>query len=119
LINSALLTLALLAQAAPAPVTFERLRAAAREPHNWLTYSGNYNGHRHSSLQQITRDNVARVTPSWVYQSRESGKIETSPLVIDGIVYITEKPHIVTALDGRTGRPLWRSPPAAARSTAG
>jgi alcohol dehydrogenase (cytochrome c) len=42
-----------------------------------------------------------------VYQSREAGKIETSPIVIDGIIYLTERPHIVTALDGRTGRPIW------------
>ena len=118
LATPAVLALGLLAQAAPAatatsPVTFDRLRNAAAEPHNWLTYSGNYNGHRHSSLGQIHRGNVAQLTPAWVYQSRESGKIETSPIVVDGILYITEKPHIVTAIDGRTGRPLWtyRRPP--------
>jgi alcohol dehydrogenase (cytochrome c) len=110
---SALLALCLLAQSPPPPVSYDRLRAAAAEPHNWLTYSGNYNGHRHSPLAQIKPGNVAAVTPTWVYQSRESGKIETSPIVVDGVVYITEKPHIVTALDGRTGRPLWsyRRPP--------
>jgi alcohol dehydrogenase (cytochrome c) len=50
---------------------------------------------------------VARLKPTWVYQSREAGKLETSPIVIDGVLYLTEKPHIATALDGRTGRPLW------------
>jgi alcohol dehydrogenase (cytochrome c) len=84
-----------------------RLRNAAAEPHNWLTYSGNYQGHRHSALAQITPANVAGLVPLWVYQSREGGKSETSPIAVDGVVYITEKTHIATALDGRTGRPLW------------
>jgi alcohol dehydrogenase (cytochrome c) len=119
--TSALLALGLMAQAPPPPVTFERLRNAAAEPHNWLTYSGSYNGQRHSPLAQIKPGNVAAVTPTWVYQSRESGKIETSPIVVDGVVYITEKPHIVTALDGRTGRPLWsyRRPPVSVATCCG
>jgi alcohol dehydrogenase (cytochrome c) len=102
---SALLLLTLLAQSGP--ITPERLVRATAEPANWLTYSGTYNGHRHSPLAQITPANVARLRPVWVYQSREAGKIETSPIVIDGVLYLTEKPHIVTALDGRTGRPVW------------
>jgi alcohol dehydrogenase (cytochrome c) len=100
-----LLLAALLAQSDA--ITPQRLVQAASEPANWLTYSGNYQGHRHSPLAQITPANVARVRPVWVYQSREAGKLETSPIVIDGVLYLTEKPHIVTALDGRTGRPLW------------
>jgi alcohol dehydrogenase (cytochrome c) len=116
--TAALALLALLAQpAAAAPeggVPYARLRDAQATPHDWLTYSGSYRGDRHSPLAQIDSGNVARVQPLWVYQSREAGKLETSPLVIDGVLYITEKPHIVTALDGRTGRPLWsyRRPPA-------
>jgi len=84
-----------------------RLRGAEAEPGNWLTYSGNYRGHRHSALKQIDTSNVAALRAAWVYQSREAGKIETSPIVVDGTIFITDKPHIVTALDGRTGRPLW------------
>jgi alcohol dehydrogenase (cytochrome c) len=99
------LLVALLAQAPT--VSFARLRDADRTPADWLTYSGNYQGHRHSRLKEIDTRNVAQLRPAWVYQSREVGKIETSPLVVDGILYFTEKPHIVTAVDGRTGRPLW------------
>jgi alcohol dehydrogenase (cytochrome c) len=101
------------AAAAPAPapapgaVPYQRIRNAAAEPHNWLTYSGNYHGHRHSPLAEINTGNVATLRPVWVYQSTEAGKIETSPIVVDGTIYLTEKPHVVTALDGRTGRPLW------------
>jgi alcohol dehydrogenase (cytochrome c) len=99
--------LALACLLAQLSVPAARLRQAEAEPGNWLTYSGNYRGHRHSPLKQIDPSNVAALRPVWVYQSREAGKIETSPIVVDGTIFITEKPHIVTALDGRTGRPLW------------
>jgi alcohol dehydrogenase (cytochrome c) len=104
----------LFAQGASDRVPYERIRNAAAEPGNWLTYSGAYNGQRHSGLVEITPANVGRLRPAWVYQSRETGKLETSPIVVDGVLYLTEKPHLVTALDGRTGRPLWsyRRPPA-------
>lgn len=102
-----LLFLLLSTAVAQAQVSYERIRDAGREPGNWLTYSGNYAGHRYSPLTGLTPANAGELKPLWVYQSREAGKIETSPLVIDGILYVTEKPHIVTALDGRTGRPLW------------
>jgi alcohol dehydrogenase (cytochrome c) len=88
-------------------VPFERIQHAADEPGNWLTYGGNYAGHRHSSLDQLTPANVAGLKPAWIYQSREAGKWEVTPLVVDGVIYISERPNIVTALDGRTGRPLW------------
>jgi alcohol dehydrogenase (cytochrome c) len=89
-------------------VPYSRLLRTADEPHNWLTYSGNYNGHRHSALSQITTANVASLKAAWVYQSREAaGKLECSPLVIDGVLYLTERPNIVSALDTRTGRALW------------
>ncbi len=102
-----LLLLSLCAVTARAQVPYERIRDAGNEPGNWLTYSGDYAGHRYSPLAGLTPANAAGLKPLWIYQSREAGTIETSPLVIDGIVYITEKPNIVTALDGRTGRPLW------------
>jgi len=101
------LLLFLLAQAALGQVPYDRIRRAESEPGNWLTYSGNYQGHRHSLLAQITPGNVARLKPAWVYQMRNTNKLETSPIVLDGVLYITERPNVVTALDGRTGRPLW------------
>ena len=104
---AAIATLLLLTQVAFGQVSYERIRRAETEPGNWLTYSGNYQGHRYSPLAQINTTNVAKLKPTWVYQVRDPGKVETTPLVVDGVLYITEKPHVVTALDGRTGRPLW------------
>lgn len=99
--------LLLLANVVSGQAPYERIRQAGSEPGNWLTYSGNYQGNRHSSLAQINTTNVSGLKPAWVYQVREPVKLETSPIVVDGILYITEAPHIATALDGRTGRPLW------------
>ena len=100
-------------------VTYARIRGASEEPGNWLTYSGNYQGHRHSALAQIDRTNVSRLEPVWIYQSREPGAIEATPIVVDGVLYVTEQPHIVTALDGRTGRPIWNYRRAAATGVSG
>ncbi|HWP91981.1 MAG TPA: PQQ-dependent dehydrogenase, methanol/ethanol family [Thermodesulfobacteriota bacterium] len=102
-----IIILLLFAQYALGQVSYERILNAGSEPGNWLTYSGNYRGYRYSSLSQINTKNIARLKPAWVYQTGEPGKVETSPIVVDGILYVTEMSHIVTALDGRTGRPLW------------
>ena len=101
------LCLVFLAIGATAQVPYQRLAAAASEPGEWLTYSGGYAGHRFSSLTQITSANVAGLRPKWVYQVKSRGVVETSPVVANGVMYITEPPHNVTALDLRTGRPLW------------
>jgi alcohol dehydrogenase (cytochrome c) len=90
-------------------VTAERLRHAAAEPWNWLTYSGTLDGQRHSALDQVNTTNVQRLQLAWVYQSTTNDLLfETSPLVIDGTMFLTESPSNVVALDAATGRRLWR-----------
>src|SRR5438309_4612422 len=88
-------------------VTFERLVNSAKEPQNWLTYSGDYTGRRFSALDQIKAANVQSLTAKWVYQTGATGKLETSPLVVDGILYATGQDDRAFALDARTGRPIW------------
>src|SRR5215831_12589149 len=90
-----------------AQVPYDRIVAADKEPGSWLTYSGNYAAHRFSPLRDLTPGNVAGLRPVWIHQIREPGLIETTPLVADGVMYVTEPPSTVTALDLRTGRPLW------------
>lgn len=91
----------------PTSVPYDRLVGAEAEPHNWFTYSGNYAAHRFSPLDQIDVDNVGDLRVEWVYQT-QPGLVETTPVVVDGIMYITEPPSTVTALDARTGRRIWR-----------
>lgn len=89
-------------------VTFERILNAADEPHNWLTYSGGYDSQRHTALDQVTSDNADQLELKWVYQADSVNVFQTSPLVVDGIMYLTEAPNTVTALDAKLGRAFWR-----------
>ncbi|HEV2731685.1 MAG TPA: PQQ-dependent dehydrogenase, methanol/ethanol family [Terriglobales bacterium] len=88
-------------------VTFERLLNSAKEPQNWLTYSGDYAGRRFSPLNQINTSNAHSLVAKWVYQTAATGKFETTPLVVDGILYATGQDDRAFALDARTGRPIW------------
>ena len=90
-----------------AQVPFERLRSAASEPRNWLTYSGSYASTRHTTLSQITPANVGELELQWVFQNRVFGPWQSTPLVVDGIMYLTQRPNDVIALDARTGRAFW------------
>jgi glucose dehydrogenase len=108
-----LLLLPLLVAAASADVTYDRLLRADREPHNWLHYSGNYNGQRYSPLSQINRSNVKNLQLKWSYHplyaknSNAQNKMENTPLVVDGIMYTGTALEVV-ALDAVTGREYWR-----------
>jgi alcohol dehydrogenase (cytochrome c) len=88
-----------------AQAPYQRIVDAAREPGNWLTYSGNYQGHRFSPLAEITPANVAGLRVKWAYQF-PNPRAEVSPLVVDGVMYVSG-PNTAAALDVRTGRELW------------
>src|SRR4051812_8720555 len=107
LIVAAALQLTTASLHAQVDVSYERIRNAASEPGNWLTHAGNYSGQRYSTLDQLTPANIGRLKPAWVYQSRDAGKWECTPLVMDGVLYVTERPNLVSAIDGKTGRAIW------------
>jgi alcohol dehydrogenase (cytochrome c) len=90
-----------------AQVTPDRLLRAANEPQNWLTYSGDYTGQRHSRLSQITPANVRNLEMKWIFQNQVFGSWESSPIVLDGVMYLTQRPNDVVAIDARTGRIFW------------
>ena len=97
-------------------VTYERLLKARSEPENWMTYYGTYDGQRYSTLDQINTGNVKRLTPVWVFQAGSSGmhsgastySFEASPLVVDGVMYLTGWDSWIWAIDAKTGQELWR-----------
>jgi alcohol dehydrogenase (cytochrome c) len=81
---------------------------ADRHPDEWLTYAGNYAGHRHSALRQISRENVQKLRIAWVAQLRQVDReLQMSPLVANGVMFVTESRDGVVALDARTGDVLW------------
>jgi alcohol dehydrogenase (cytochrome c) len=90
-----------------AQVTPERLLHANDEPQNWLTYSGSYASQRYSLLKQVDLSNVKNLELKWVFQAQSLQKFETTPLVVDGIMYITQSPNDVVAVDAKTGRAFW------------
>src|SRR5437773_9191964 len=97
-----------LASVASAQVTPQRLLDSAKEPQNWLMYSGDYAGRRYSTLEQIKTSNASSLVPKWAYQTMAGGKFETTPLVVDGVLYATGADDRAFALDARSGRPIWQ-----------
>jgi alcohol dehydrogenase (cytochrome c) len=87
--------------------TAGRLLDAPREPWNWLSYSGGYAGWHYSGLDQIDTSNVGNLAVSWVFQTGRTGPMAATPLVVDGILYVTSWGNVVHALDARTGRAIW------------
>ena len=88
-------------------VTSERLREAHLEPENWLTYWGDLRGHHYSGLADITPENAEGLRLAWTHQFGGT-TVETSPIVVDGLMFITGPNNDAAALDARTGRSIWR-----------
>ena len=108
--TGALLIAAALATASyriDAQVSSDRIARAADEPQNWLTYSGTYTSQRYSLLTQIDASNVKNLELKWMMQNQVFGPWEATPLVVDGIMYVTQRPNDVMALDAKTGRLFW------------
>ena len=89
-------------------VTEARLTRSIDEPQNWLTYWGNYQATHYSGLKQITAANAGTLRAAWTYAMPGDAVLQTTPLVVDGVMYATQ-PGAVVAVDARTGRLLWRS----------
>ena len=73
---------------------------------NWPSYNGDYTGRRFSSLDEINKANVGQLRAAWVFHPGNSQRLEATPLVIRGLMYVTSA-NDVFALDARTGRTLW------------
>lgn len=90
-------------------VPFGKLLNASEHPDEWLMYSGDMHAHRHSRLNQINRSNVQDLRVAWASQLRPATKpLAATPIVANGVMFISEAPDGVAALDARTGHLLWR-----------
>jgi len=115
------LALAALASCEAAPtrsgaVDSERILAADGEPGSWLTHGRTYEEQRFSPLTAIGPSNVGELGLAWTYEMRTSRGAEATPLVADGVMYVTSAWSVVYALDARTGNELWVHDPAVDRS---
>jgi alcohol dehydrogenase (cytochrome c) len=88
-------------------VTQDLLNRAGADGNNFLLTNGDYRQQRYYPNSQINRANVARLRPAWIFQTDVMESIETSPIVVNGIMYVTTSYDHVYALDARTGEQLW------------
>ncbi len=94
------------------PVDTARLLGAGGEGDNWLTYGRTYDEHRFSPLQQINRDTVAGLKPAWHFDLPVDPRAqESTPLIIDGVMYVTASWSRVFALEAATGALKWSYDP--------
>lgn len=77
---------------------------------NWVSYGRDYTNQRYSPLKQVHDRNVKDLGVAWIFQTGISrlGSFETSPIVVDGVMYVTTPYNTAMALDARTGRQIWR-----------
>jgi quinoprotein glucose dehydrogenase len=76
--------------------------------HDWPIYGGTPNNNHYSPLTQITRKNVTQLAVAWTYDTEESGGLQSSPIVVDGILYGLTPTEKVFALNAATGKQLWK-----------
>jgi PQQ-dependent dehydrogenase (methanol/ethanol family) len=88
----------------PGAVSFTDL--ATPRPGDWPTYHGVLGGNRHSALDQINASNIASLAPRWSFTIGNSRKLEMTPVVVDGVMYVTSV-NEAFALDARNGRQIW------------
>jgi len=82
-------------------------QALVAQDTTWTSYGGGDNSWRYSELSEIDSSNVAKLTPQWIYQTN-AGRLQTVPLVLDGMMFATGSENEAFAIDLFTGRPIWR-----------
>lgn len=93
---------------APVPsVSQDQLSAAANDGKNFLHTNGNYDQTRFYPEKQINKSNVGNLRPAWIFQTEVKESLETTPIVVDGVMYVTTSFNHVYALDAKTGEQFW------------
>jgi quinohemoprotein ethanol dehydrogenase len=96
---------------APAAIDDARLARADAEPQNWLAHGGNQQAHRFSGLDQIKPENISRLKPAWFLEFDTYRGQEATPIVVDGVIYVTTAWSKVYAVDAKSGKSLWQYDP--------
>src|SRR5215468_2136220 len=91
----------------PGNVTQDMLSRAAADTNNFLHTNGDYTQKRYHPATQINASNVRRLRPAWIFQTDVKESLETSPIVVNGVMYVTTSFSQVHALNAQTGEQLW------------
>jgi len=93
---------------APAPsVSQDQLNDAAGDTNNFLHTNGNYDQTRYYKNDQINKSNVGKLHPAWIFQTEVKESLETTPIVVGGVMYVTTSFNHVYALNAKTGEEYW------------
>src|SRR5256885_6329426 len=88
-------------------ITSKDLLDGLSNPSRWLTHSGDYSGARFSPLTQITPANASQLAAQWTFQTGVVNKFEATPIVLDGVLYVSGPLNHAWAIDARSGRQIW------------
>jgi PQQ-dependent dehydrogenase (methanol/ethanol family) len=88
-------------------VTQDMLNRAAGDGNNFLHTNGNYHQTRYYPNRQINTSNVSKLRPAWIFQTEVVDSMETTPIVVNGVMYVTTSFNHVYALNARTGEQIW------------
>ena len=94
----------------PAPasaVSQDQLSGAAKDEDNFLHTNGNYDQTRYYPGKQINTSNVGKLHPAWIFQTEVKESLETTPIVVNGVMYVTTSFNHVYALNAKTGEQYW------------
>lgn len=92
------------------------IKAADDQPGVWLSHGRTYSEQRYSPLAKITKDNVAQLGLAWSEELDTDRGMESTPIVADGVMYVTSGWSVAYALDAKTGKRLWKYDPGVDRS---
>ncbi|MGZ5084978.1 MAG: outer membrane protein assembly factor BamB family protein, partial [Usitatibacter sp.] len=92
---------------APAAITQAMLDGAAGDAKNWIHPNGSYDQTRFYSGSQVNAGNVAKLKPAFIFQTAVLESMETAPIVVDGVMFLTTSFNHVYAIDAVTGEEFW------------
>jgi quinohemoprotein ethanol dehydrogenase len=95
----------------PADVDGARIVGADREPGNWMSHGRDYGEQRFSPLKEVNEENVGSLGLAWHYDLDTDRGQEATPIVVDGVMYVSSAWSKVFALDAATGARLWSYDP--------
>ena len=99
-------------------VSTAHIKIAEAMPDVWMTYGGGYDEQRHSNLTVINKENIKQLGVAWTYDFQTARGVEATPIVVDGVMYVTGAWSIVYALDAQTGEEIWTYNPQVAGEVA-
>ncbi len=85
-----------------------RLKGAGEDQNNWLHYGRDYTHQRFSLLTQINKSNIRKLKPKWVFETGIKSSFQASPIIADGVMFISTPFSHVVAIDAASGKELWR-----------